>query len=131
MNHKSVLPPQATFKRPFTPPLWLRNAHIQTIGSSLFTRAPDISTGRRIELVTAENVKLEAFMHGEDNPGRQVILIHGWLGSADSSYVLTAAADLLASPGARDDEAVQRLLAAEAEWAEKHTPHLPVEPPEP
>jgi hypothetical protein len=48
----------------------------------------------------------------------------------DTSSSATAA-DLLASPGARDDEAVQRLLAAEAEWAEKHTPHLPAEPPEP
>ncbi len=81
----------------FSPPLWLRNTHVQTIGSSLFTRSPDIGSGRRIELVTSENVTLEAFVHGEDHPQRQVILIHGWLGSADSSYVLSAAADLLAA----------------------------------
>jgi len=79
----------------FKPPLWLRNTHVQTIGSSLFTRSPEIGTGRRIELVTSEDVRLEAFLHGEANPHRQVILIHGWLGSADSSYVLNTAADLL------------------------------------
>lgn len=79
----------------FNPPFWLRNTHVQTIGSSLFARSPTLSAGRRIELVTSENVCLEAFLHGESNPGRQVILIHGWLGSADSSYVLTTAVDLL------------------------------------
>lgn len=81
----------------FNPPLWLRNTHVQTIGSSLFTRSPDIGEGRRIELVTSEAVRLEAFLHGEANSLGQVVLIHGWLGSADSSYVLSAASDLLAA----------------------------------
>jgi len=79
----------------FKPPLWLRNTHVQTIGSSLFTRSPNIGTGRRVELLTSEAVRLEAFLHGEANPQRQVILIHGWLGSADSSYILSTAAELL------------------------------------
>lgn len=90
MNHHAA-------RHTFSPPFWLRNTHIQTIGSSLFTRAPQIGDGRRVELVTEENVKLEVYLHGETNPQRQVILIHGWLGSADSSYILSAAADLLAA----------------------------------
>ena len=84
----------------FKPPLWLRNTHVQTIGSSFFTRSPDIGAGRRIELLTSEAVRLEAFLHGEANPGRQVILIHGWLGCADSSYILSCL--LYTSPSPRD-----------------------------
>lgn len=86
---------------PFDPPLWLRNTHIQTIGSSLFARTPRLPETTRRELITTEGVRLEVFSHEvepgvEEQPG-QVILLHGWLGSADSSYILTAAADLLAA----------------------------------
>jgi len=82
----------------FDPPLWLRNTHIQTIGSSLFTRSPKLPNAKRIELSSADGVILEAFVHqGTDPKKTQVILIHGWLGSADSTYVLQATADLLAA----------------------------------
>lgn len=85
----------------FNPPLWLRNAHIQTIGASLFTRTPVLPPAQRLELTTDEGVRLEVFVHEvptatPSQPG-QVILLHGWLGSADSSYVLTASSDLLAA----------------------------------
>ncbi len=94
------MPPPENSPDTFAPPLWLRNTHIQTIGSSLFARPPKLPPSSRRLLVTSEGVKLEAFLHDatDQNAGdRQVILLHGWLGSADSSYVLTAAADLLAA----------------------------------
>jgi len=77
-------------------PIWLRNNHVQTIGSSVFARKPELTHATRRVIETQEGVKLEAFVH-ENNSEQQVILLHGWLGSADSTYMLSAAADLVAA----------------------------------
>jgi predicted alpha/beta-fold hydrolase len=44
-------------------------------------------------LTCHDGIRLEAWRHPAAGP--RVILIHGWLGSADSSYIKVAAADLL------------------------------------
>ena len=87
--------------RPFRPSWWLRNAHVQTIGSSLFTRVATLPGSERRVLTTTEGVQLEVFVHKADTGKagarrkHRVILLHGWLGSADSTYILATAQDLL------------------------------------
>jgi len=80
----------------FEPPLWLRNTHVQTIGSSLFAGKSELTTASRRVIETEDGIKLEAFVHEADSE-QQVILLHGWLGSADSTYIRGAAADLTAA----------------------------------
>jgi len=77
----------------FAPDWWLRHAHVQTIGSSLLARGPTLPKSERLELVCHDGIRLEAWLHPAAGP--RVILIHGWLGSAASSYIAVAAADLL------------------------------------
>lgn len=93
------MPQSARTSDSFTPPLWLRNTHVQTIGSSLFARTPQLPASTRKVLTTSEDVRLEVFIHRPDETttatATQVILLHGWLGSADSSYILSATSDLL------------------------------------
>lgn len=78
----------------FDPGFGLRNAHVQTIGSSLFSSAPDLPNSERLELICRDDIRLEAWR----TKGARgcVILIHGWLGSADSSYIKLSAAVLQA-----------------------------------
>jgi len=78
----------------FDPGFVLRNSHVQTIGSSLFVRTPTLPSSHRLELPCRDGIVLEAW-HTPGPKGR-VILIHGWLGSADSSYIKMSAAELLA-----------------------------------
>lgn len=87
----------------FTPPRYLRSAHLQTV---LNTQGPRKlrawHIGRRLaseELVlqAVDGTRLLAeFDHAADSDGKLVILLHGWEGSSRSSYMLTSAARLLA-----------------------------------
>ena len=78
----------------FQPPLFLKNAHVQTVLSSskLRTLGPnamrDASYKKIIE--TAEGVKLLGHHSVQNNRRAKglVILLHGWEGSADSTYLL-------------------------------------------
>ncbi|MEZ5559890.1 MAG: alpha/beta fold hydrolase [Pseudomonadales bacterium] len=87
---------------PFRPPLLLRSPHAQTLLASV-GRKPAVAAGadplRRGAheqlLTTSEGVILQAWVtpaseHAGD-AAPLVVLIHGWLGSADSSYALSAA----------------------------------------
>ena len=78
----------------FDPGFVLRNSHVQTIGSSLFVRTPRLPASQRLELECRDGIVLEAW-HTPGPKGR-VILVHGWLGSAESSYIKMSAAELLA-----------------------------------
>ncbi|MGE0625389.1 MAG: YheT family hydrolase [Pseudomonadales bacterium] len=53
-----------------------------------------LDAARPTILQTAGDVQLEARLSLQPDPAPGVILIHGWLGHADSSYVLSAAAQL-------------------------------------
>jgi predicted alpha/beta-fold hydrolase len=83
----------------FLPPLGLRNPHLQTIGSSL-VRKHIIARHYRAKLEAGTNevievcdVKLLVHSHFRVN-APTVVLIPGWLGSAQSSYVQGAAVHL-------------------------------------
>src|SRR5690606_474131 len=90
----------------FSPPRWLRNAHLQTVlGSSAMRQR----LGER-QLATAGAVTTQHLVDGGRGvrlqglhsavPGASdrglALLLHGWEGSADSSYMRLTAAQLLA-----------------------------------
>lgn len=86
---------------PFNPGRALRSAHVQTIlgsrGRGLWVKrraAELLGRSERLLIVAEDGVQLEAWVSRQADPTPAVILIHGWLGHADSSYVLSAAAEL-------------------------------------
>jgi predicted alpha/beta-fold hydrolase len=91
----------------FEPPRLLRNPHVQTLlasvgrRSDVARRAAALLASSRPELVTcSDGVLLQAWLNDPPAQGAEaptIVLIHGWLGSADSSYVLSAATELLAA----------------------------------
>ena len=87
----------------YRPPLFLKNAYLQTVlassrlrtlGSNLML---DVAREKIIE--TAEAIKLQGF-HSAQNDGPSkglAILLHGWEGSANSTYLLRCGKSLYAS----------------------------------
>ena len=82
----------------FKPPSWLRNPHLQSILPSLWSwRVPVLWRARRLRaasrhtvLECAEGVRLQAFIAQQPQPSAPwIMLLHGWLGHAESSYVLS------------------------------------------
>jgi len=85
----------------FTPPFWLRNAHVQSILPSFPLRRPAVER-RAASLVAAseerifdcgDGVRLQGFHARQQARGAPpathlVVLHHGWEGSADSLYIL-------------------------------------------
>jgi len=77
----------------FEPPLFLKNAHVQTIlaSSKLRTLGPNAmrAVARKEIIETAEGIKLLGYHSVQKNRLAKglVILLHGWEGSADSTYV--------------------------------------------
>lgn len=85
----------------FNPPRLLRSPHLQTlIGSRgrshwVKARARDLlNVAERHAITTDEGVTLEVWLSRQSHGAPTVILLHGWLGHADSSYLLSAAAQL-------------------------------------
>lgn len=85
----------------FQPPFGLRHAHIQTIaGSSLRKllvprRAATVTAAEQLEvLTTSEGVRLAAWVSAQEAPAPTVVIIHGWLGTHNSSYSLSLAETL-------------------------------------
>jgi len=88
----------------FVPPLWLRNAHFQSILPSFPLRRPLVER-RAAPLVAAseerifdcgDGVRLQGFHARQESRGaarspQLVVLHHGWEGSADSLYILSLA----------------------------------------
>lgn len=90
---------------PFTPPYILQNPHIQTVLASLRPKKL-LGKGVRALIRTAEECILESgngarllgsYSNMPENNNGLVILIHGWEGSIDSSYLLSAAGYLFES----------------------------------
>lgn len=90
---------------PFSPPYLLRNPHIQTIIASL---RPQILLRKRVRsmldaskehiLDCGNGVRLlGSYSSQPENSNGLTILIHGWEGSIDSSYLLSAAGYLFQS----------------------------------
>lgn len=97
---------QTTTARDYLPPAWLRNPHLQSvIGSSLLRRRRAARVLAATGAVTTahivdggDGVRLQG-LHSTI-PGRAprglALLLHGWEGSAESSYMQLTAAQLLA-----------------------------------
>jgi predicted alpha/beta-fold hydrolase len=86
----------------FQPPRWIRGRHLQTILPSLLWRGsrvrrralPLIASAEEILLDCGDGVKLQAFhsspaRRGRERGKRVAVLLHGWEGSADSTYVMS------------------------------------------
>lgn len=90
---------------PYAPPVWLRNPHLQSIVASSPLRGLRARAQLRRVAATHEPVLLEAgggvrlqaiASVPAGNPPRAVaLLLHGWEGSAQSSYMQLTAAHLL------------------------------------
>jgi len=93
------------------PPRLLRSPHLQTVLSSRVARGFSrvgrdlLDTAERITISCHDNVTLAAFVNSTATPAPLVIVLHGWLGNADSPYSRRAA-HALSSAGFR----VARLL---------------------
>jgi predicted alpha/beta-fold hydrolase len=84
----------------FRPPLWLRNAHVQSIlattgvrrGRIVRAAAPLLGAQRERLLDCGAGVRLQCFISSPpETSGKPVLVLHGWEGSADSIYVLSLA----------------------------------------
>lgn len=90
---------------PYKPPFGLGNAHVQTIFSSIGPRrfairkefASHKAKQQSMILDCHEGIRLQGFYNlaGNSKASQLVILIHGWEGGADSSYILSMASALL------------------------------------
>ena len=87
----------------FEPPIFLKNAHLQTILASSKLRTLGANSMREVareEIIeTAEGIKLLGY-HSVQNDGQAkglVILLHGWEGSTDSTYLLRSGRSLYAN----------------------------------
>jgi predicted alpha/beta-fold hydrolase len=91
----------------FTPPWWLRNAHVQSILPSLPLRRALVrrrcaqvhARSRPLILDCGDDVRLLA-QHTpatQANPTGAVVMLHGWEGDTNAMYMLALARRLLAS----------------------------------
>ena len=89
----------------FKPPFLLRNAHVQTVlAGSTFRRKAGESRLKRSAadiqpqtLTLADGVRLQGYMYTPKNVAAKalVVLVHGWEGSHESSYIRHASAELI------------------------------------
>lgn len=87
---------------PFSPPLILRNPHLQTVLSSskirLINRHTVTEFGQSIILDAGRGVRLAGVLSLPRHPAKgMVILLHGWEGSVDSTYCIRTADKLFNS----------------------------------
>jgi predicted alpha/beta-fold hydrolase len=77
----------------FHPPWYLRSGQIQTVLASMPLRAwgknPAGEAAREITIKTPRGIRLQGYHSSQTSAGTRgwVILLHGWEGSADSTYI--------------------------------------------
>ena len=81
------------------PPVLLRSAHVQTVISSRVAgriRGDDalLEAAERLVINCGDGVRLQAVVNDAGPQAQLIVLIHGWLGEADSPYLLHAAREL-------------------------------------
>lgn len=77
----------------YRPPVWLRNAHAQTIFPALFRRTPRVTTNReRLELSDGDFLDLD--WNTDNQSDRVAILTHGLEGTSSNPYMQGMAAAL-------------------------------------
>lgn len=81
----------------FRPEPWARNAHLQTIFASsrlrlLFSRNEMLASSSEVIVNAGQGVRLLGYhsRQKDGSPKALIILLHGWEGSADSAYILSA-----------------------------------------
>ena len=89
----------------YQPPLWARNTHVQSILATFKLRRvfvekraqPLLDVSEEIILDCGAGVRLQGFYSPHENKDAPlVVLFHGWEGSANSMYLLSAAQSLFA-----------------------------------
>jgi predicted alpha/beta-fold hydrolase len=70
----------------YTPPWWLRSAHLQTLWSALIRHAPEPQQRVRERLPTEDGDFIDLDWYGEP-PAPIVMLLHGLTGSSQSNYI--------------------------------------------
>lgn len=88
-----------TPEQSFTPPFGLRNAHIQNIASSVGLRRWLVNyrtqkfqkASREVILHGANQARLQGFYNKNPKAKSLIVLLHGWEGSSQSAYILSAA----------------------------------------
>lgn len=88
------IPPLPAGVKPFTPPKFLRHQLVQTVLASrkFHTRGPNpmVEAGEDIILNCEGGVRLKGNYSPNPDNKALVIFLHGWEGSQDSTYVVTA-----------------------------------------
>lgn len=88
----------------FRPPALLKHRHVQSVITQVPWRRRRVqataarlrSSSREAVLDCGDGVRLQGFISANDREERGlVVLLHGWEGSADSSYILSAGSALL------------------------------------
>lgn len=100
MPSANSIPPLVTF----LPPVWLRNPHLQSTLPTLslwrwpvWRRSQALRACATAQVFEGNEVRLSGYLSLQnDRQSRWVILLHGWLGDASSSYVLSLGAALYA-----------------------------------
>jgi predicted alpha/beta-fold hydrolase len=89
-----VLPPLPLGVKPFRPPLLMRHHMVQTILASLKFRKrgpnPMVEAGEELILECEDGVRLKGCYSRHPENKALVIFLHGWEGSQESTYVVTA-----------------------------------------
>lgn len=90
----AVLPPLPIGVRPFKPPFMMRHQLVQTVLASLKFRKrgpnPMVDAGEDRVLDCEDGVRLKGNYSPHPDNKALVIFLHGWEGSQDSTYVVTA-----------------------------------------
>jgi len=80
---------------PFHPPYYLKNPYIQTILASIKVRAwgknPMVDAEQEMILEAGNGIRLQGYLSPQQGPPAKgvVILLSGWEGSAESTYILS------------------------------------------
>lgn len=80
--------------QPFRPPFYLKNPYLQTMLASFRFRAfgknPMAGAGKEMILTTSQGIRLLGSYSALNNrkPKGMVVLLHGWEGSMESTYIL-------------------------------------------
>ena len=94
-TQKSTKPPRFPKHAELNPPFFLKPTGIQTVLASAKLRAmgknPMVDAAHEVVLTTAEGVRLLGYVSRQPSPHDKgmAILIHGWEGSSNSTYVRT------------------------------------------
>ncbi|MEA2102829.1 MAG: alpha/beta fold hydrolase [Thermodesulfobacteriota bacterium] len=79
-------------KNTFKPPAYLKNRYVQMIlsSSALRTRGPNPMRDASMEMVidVGSSVRLQGFYSPQTDPRGHVIMLHGWEGNSESTYIL-------------------------------------------